>query len=208
MPKIYLNKDVYTAAMERFDIIFKCFDNVYFSVSGGKDSSVMLQLAARKAREYGKKFSVLYIDLEAQYAATIEHIEALIEEVSDVLDIWYWIAMPLSLRNAVSVIQPKWICWDEKDKHKWVRDMPVNKRAIVINEHNYPKEWDWFERDVYKRQEHRKKRELNYSICGFLGNKSVRIWEAVYEKLGAEEVLKTEELIPPSIRKDVYKRQE
>ena len=79
MPKIYLNKDVYTAAMERFDIIFKRFDNIYFSASGGKDSSVMLQLAARKAREYRKKFSVLYIDLEAQYTATIEHIEELIE---------------------------------------------------------------------------------------------------------------------------------
>lgn len=148
MPKIYLNKDVYTAAMERFDIIFKRFDNIYFSASGGKDSSVMLQLAARKAREYRKKFSVLYIDLEAQYTATIEHIEVLIEEVSDVLDTWYWIAMPLSLRNAVSVIQPKWICWDEKDKNKWVRDMPVNKRAVIINEHNYPKEWDWFERGM------------------------------------------------------------
>lgn len=51
--------------------------------------------------------------------------------------------------------------------------------------------------------EHRKKRKLNYSICGFLGNKSVHIWEAVYEKLGAEEVLKAEELIPPSIRKRI-----
>lgn len=29
MPKIYLNKDVYTAAMERFDIIFKRFDNIF-----------------------------------------------------------------------------------------------------------------------------------------------------------------------------------
>lgn len=51
--------------------------------------------------------------------------------------------------------------------------------------------------------EHRKKRELGYSICGFLGNKSVRIWEAVYEKLGAEEVLDAEEPIPPSIRERI-----
>lgn len=148
MPKIYMNKDVYTACMERLDIIFENFDNFYFSVSGGKDSSVMLQLAAQKARKHGKKFSVLYIDLEAQYKATIDHIKELIEEVSDVIETWYWIAMPLSLRNAVSVIQPKWICWDEKDKHKWVRDMPVNEKAFVINEHNFPKEWDWFERGM------------------------------------------------------------
>lgn len=146
MPKIYTDKNVYDAALERFDIIFQEFDNYYFSVSGGKDSSVMLQLAAQKAREHGKKISVLFIDLEAQYEATIEHVEELIKEVEDVLEVWYWIAMPLSLRNAVSVIQPKWICWDEKEKGKWVRELPKNK--WVINEHNYPKEWTWFFRGM------------------------------------------------------------
>lgn len=146
MPKIYTDKNVYDAALERFDIIFQEFDNYYFSVSGGKDSSVMLQLAAKKAREHGKKISVLFIDLEAQYEATIEHVEELIKEVEDVLEVWYWIAMPLSLRNAVSVIQPKWICWDEKEKGKWVRELPKNK--WVINEHNYPKEWTWFFRGM------------------------------------------------------------
>ncbi|MEI3499779.1 MAG: phosphoadenosine phosphosulfate reductase family protein [Bacilli bacterium] len=98
-----------------------------FSISGGKDSSVMLQLAAIKAREMNVKFSVLYVDFEAQYKATIDHVEELIDEVSDVIDTWYWIALPLSLRNAVSVIQPKWICWDNNDKAKWVRNMPTGK---------------------------------------------------------------------------------
>lgn len=121
MPKIYNNKNVYEAAMERFDIIFTEFDDYYFSVSGGKDSSIMLQLAARAARKHQKKFSVLFIDLEAQYKATINHILELIEDVRDVLDCWYWTALPLSLRNAVSILQPKWICWDKNDKKKWVR---------------------------------------------------------------------------------------
>ena len=142
MPKIYNGKDVYTAAMERFEFIFNNFDNYYISVSGGKDSSVMVQLAAKKAREMNKKFSVLYIDLEAQYKATIDHIYDLIEEVDDVLDTWYWIAMLLALRNAVSIIQPNWICWNKKEKRKWVREMPKNK--WVINEDKYPKEWTWF----------------------------------------------------------------
>lgn len=66
MPKIYTDKNVLEAALERYDIIFDNFENVYFSVSGGKDSSVMLQLAARKAWEYNRKIDVLYIDLEAQ----------------------------------------------------------------------------------------------------------------------------------------------
>ena len=64
MPKIYNDKNVYEAAMERFDIIFTEFNDYYFSVSGGKDSSIMLQLAAQAARKHQKKFSVLFIDLE------------------------------------------------------------------------------------------------------------------------------------------------
>ncbi|WP_061564879.1 DUF3440 domain-containing protein [Heyndrickxia coagulans] len=146
MPKLYTDKDVLSAALERFEIMFNEFDNMYLSVSGGKDSSVMLQLAAHVARKLGKKFSVLYIDLEAQYKATIQHVQELIEETDDVVERFYWCALPLSLRNAVSVIQPKWICWDEKDKKKWVRPMPKNKH--VVNEHNYPEEWTWFRRGM------------------------------------------------------------
>lgn len=134
MPKVYTDNNVYEGAIERFDIIFNDFDNVYFSVSGGKDSSIMLQLAAQEARRLGKKFDVLYIDLEAQYKATIDHIEELIDITSDVVRNWYWCALPISLRNAVSIIQPKWICWDKNDKDKWVREMPNNPH--VINEDN------------------------------------------------------------------------
>ena len=53
MPKIYRDKNVYEAAMERYDIIYKNFDHIYFSVSGGKDSSIMLQLAVGAARRTG-----------------------------------------------------------------------------------------------------------------------------------------------------------
>lgn len=140
IPKIYSNKNVLEAAIERLQIVFNEFDNIYLSVSGGKDSSVMMQLAAREARKLNKKFSILYIDLEAQYKATINHIEELIEDNKDVLDEIYWICLPISLRNAVSVIQPKWICWDRDEQHKWVRNMPGHN--YVINEDNCP--FDWF----------------------------------------------------------------
>ena len=148
MAKIYKSQNVFDAAIERFEIIFSEFDNYYFSVSGGKDSSVMVQLAAMVARRMGKKFSVLYIDLEAQYQETIKHIHELIECTQDVVENWYWCALPLSLRNAVSAIQPKWICWDKKDQEKWVRDMPTSDIATILNEDSYPKEWNWFERGM------------------------------------------------------------
>lgn len=145
MGKVYnYDKNVLEATFERYDIIFQEFDHIYFSFSGGKDSSLMVQLAAMKAREYGKKIDILYIDLEAQYKATIDHVYKMIDSEKDVIDDFYWIALPMSLRNAVSVIQPKWICWDEDDKHKWVRDMP--KLDCIINTANNP--FDFFRKGM------------------------------------------------------------
>ena len=74
MPKIYLEKNVLDAAFERLETIFQNFDAIYFSVSAGKDSSVMVQLANIVAKKYNKKFDVLYIDFEAQYKLTIKHV--------------------------------------------------------------------------------------------------------------------------------------
>lgn len=149
MPKIYRDINVYDAAVERCQIVFKEFDNYYVSVSGGKDSSVLLQLMAQEARKTGKKISVLYIDLEAQYKATIDHINELIDITSDTVENWYWVAMPLSLRNAVSAIQPKWICWDKKDQDKWVREYPTDRKDVILcTEDNHPDGWDWFYRGM------------------------------------------------------------
>jgi len=136
MSKVYLNKDVLTATFERLEIIFNNFKRVYFCVSAGKDSSVMVQLANIVAKRMNRKFDVLFIDLEAQYRCTIEHLYEL-KQLSQI-DTFYHIALPLALRNAVSVLQPKWICWEEESKHLWVRDLPKDS----INIHNCP--FDWF----------------------------------------------------------------
>ncbi len=138
MPKIYLEKNVLDAAFERLETIFQNFDAIYFSVSAGKDSSVMVQLANIVAKKYNKKFDVLYIDLEAQYKHTIDHVYEL-KKLSQI-DTFYHIALPLALRNAVSVLQPKWICWEEESRNLWVRDLPEDS----INIYNCP--FDWFKK--------------------------------------------------------------
>ncbi|HHX68694.1 MAG TPA: phosphoadenosine phosphosulfate reductase family protein, partial [Gallicola sp.] len=104
MAKKYLDKNVLDAAFERMEYAFNNFDNIYFSVSGGKDSSVMIQLANMVAEKLNKKYDILFIDLEAQYKRTIEHIEEL-KKLSKIRD-FYHICLPISLRNAVSVLQP------------------------------------------------------------------------------------------------------
>lgn len=135
MPKVYLEKNVLDATFERLEFIFDNFDNVYFSVSGGKDSSVMVQLANMVAKKKNKKFDVLYIDFEAQYKLTIKHVYEL-KKLSQIRD-FYHIALPMALRNAVSILQPKWICWEEESKDLWVRDLPKDS----INMSNCPFPW-------------------------------------------------------------------
>ncbi len=144
--KKYRDQNVLDAARERIHYVFDEFDNVYLSVSGGKDSSVQMQLVrdVLEERDNGETFDMLFVDLEAQYQATIDMVETLIENSEHVLDTVYWCCLPLSLRNAVSQIQPKWTCWNEAEREKWVREMP--DRAEVLTADDNP--FDFFEPEM------------------------------------------------------------
>ena len=129
--KIYNDKNVFDAAMERIEFAFDNFENLCVSYSGGKDSTVMIQLVEMMAQKKNKKYDVLFIDMEAQYLMTIEHIKTLKNKLEHIRD-FYWVCLPLSLRNAVSVFEPRWICWEKSKREKWVREMP----EFAINEDN------------------------------------------------------------------------
>lgn len=118
-----LGINVYQAAQSRLKWCFDHFSKVYLSFSAGKDSTVMLHMAAEEARKRGRKFGVLLVDLEAQYKMTIEHALDCCELHKDVIDL-YWVSLPLALRNAVSVYEPKWECWEPASKDNWVRQPP------------------------------------------------------------------------------------
>lgn len=119
-----LKQSVLEAAKERISWTFDNFQKVYISFSGGKDSTVMLHLLADEARKRSRKFGLLIVDLEGQYKFTDEHLRNTIEEYKDVTEV-YWVCLPIVLRNAVSVYEPRWICWDENRKDDWIRPMPV-----------------------------------------------------------------------------------
>jgi predicted phosphoadenosine phosphosulfate sulfurtransferase len=118
-----LGMDVLTAARERIAWAFEAHTKVYLSFSAGKDSTVMLHLVADEARKRNRRFGLLLIDLEGQYKVTIEHGLRCYEDYADVADP-YWVCLPLALRNAVSVYQPKWQCWDPDNQEAWIRQPP------------------------------------------------------------------------------------
>lgn len=125
MPKTRIGIDVLTAARHRISWTFDRFEKVYLSFSAGKDSTVMLHLVAEEARKRKRKFGLLLIDLEGQYKLTIDHATACFKEYEDCTEP-FWCCLEIHLRNAVSVYEPHWICWDETKKESWIRDKPIN----------------------------------------------------------------------------------
>ena len=113
--KKYTNQNVLDAARERVRFTFDNFKKVYLSFSGGKDSTVMFHIVAEEARLRKQKFAVLIVDLEGQYEMTINHLLNVCEEYKEIIEL-YWVCLPINLRNAVSVYQPQWKCWDKKQE--------------------------------------------------------------------------------------------
>jgi predicted phosphoadenosine phosphosulfate sulfurtransferase len=132
--KVELSISVLEAARDRVSKTFDDFDRIYISFSGGKDSTVMTHLVLEEAIKRGRKVGLLIIDLEAQYKATIDHIEEMIDKYKDHIDL-HWFCGELLLRNAVSDYMPKWVCWDESKKDLWIREKP--KYASDLSQYDF-----------------------------------------------------------------------
>lgn len=123
MLKEPMGLNVLEAARERIAWTFDTFPRVYVSFSAGKDSTVMLHLVADEAKRRGRKFGLLLIDLEGQYKLTIDHALRCVDMYADLIDL-HWVCLPIHLRNAVSVYEPFWKCWDKDARDAWIRPMP------------------------------------------------------------------------------------
>lgn len=132
MSKFRLETNVYEESVKRVNWTFDNFEKVYLSFSAGKDSTVMLHITLQEAKKRKQKIGLLIVDLEGQYKLTIDHIHECIDMYKDYIDL-YWVCLPLHLRNAVSVYEPFWLCWDDDRKDDWIRELPSN----CISEHDY-----------------------------------------------------------------------
>jgi predicted phosphoadenosine phosphosulfate sulfurtransferase len=123
MPKKKLGISTYEAAKQRISYTFDRFKKIYLSFSGGKDSTVMLHMVMDEAIRRKVKIGILFVDLEGQYKLTIDHITNCLEMYKAHI-VPYWCCLPIHLRNAVSVYETHWICWDESRKEDWIRQKP------------------------------------------------------------------------------------
>ena len=83
-------KNVYELAQERLHIIFKEFDNICVSFSGGKDSGVLLNLCIDYIRRNNlkRKLCVYHMDYEIQYSMTIDYVDRILEANKDILEVY------------------------------------------------------------------------------------------------------------------------
>ena len=81
-------KNVYELTQERLAVLFKEFDNIYVSFSGGKDSGVLLNLCIDYIRRNNLKIKlgVFFMDYEVQYDHTIAIINRIMEKKKDILE--------------------------------------------------------------------------------------------------------------------------
>ena len=121
--KQHLGVNVLEAARQRIAWTFDTFPRIYISLSGGKDSTVTTHLVMDEAIKRGRKVGLMYIDFEAQYKHTIDHLEEMYELYKDHIEP-FWVALPIHLRNAVSVYEHHWVCWEPGREADWVRNPP------------------------------------------------------------------------------------
>lgn len=131
--KVALECDVFTAAKQRIAYAFDNLERIIVAFSGGKDSSVMLHMVMDEAIQRDRKVAVMFIDFEAQYSATIQHVEEMFAMYRDHIEP-HWVAMPMLLRNALTNYEPQWVCWDESCPEMWVREKP----RVYKTYHDYP----------------------------------------------------------------------
>ena len=128
--KVYnKNKNVYQAAIERMNIIFDNHDKIVVSMSGGKDSIVLMYIALEIAKQRNRKVYVFFLDQEFEYNCTIDIITEVMK-MANVIPLWFQIhgILPTAISHEEYWLEP----WNPKQKEMWLRSQ---KRVSIKQIH-------------------------------------------------------------------------
>lgn len=176
--------NVYELALQRLDLVFHDFDNIYVSFSGGKDSGVLLNMCIDYIRRNGlkKKIGVFHMDYEVQYTETTKYVERMFADNSDILEV-YHVCVPFKVPTCTSMFQTYWRPWDDEHRDLWVRKLPQNcytKEDFDFYDENM---WDYDFQTMFATWYHQRKQA--YKTCCLIGirtQESFNRWRTIYSE--------------------------
>lgn len=117
MSEYCLDKNVFETSLDRIRMIYDNFDEVVVSMSGGKDSTIVYQLALIVAKEKGRlPLKVYWLDQECEWQATVDYMNDIMRS-PDVSPCWYQV--PLDFTNSTNHKDNFFRIWDENEREKW-----------------------------------------------------------------------------------------
>lgn len=123
MPRIWLKENVLQAAQARISRLFDEFGEILVNFSGGKDSTVILNLALAEATNRGRlPLKVMWLDQKAEWQCVADYIRTV---MNDPRVKPYWFQGPFRLFNATTTGEDPWLhCW--KEGAQWMRPKEPN----------------------------------------------------------------------------------
>lgn len=183
-------KNVYELACERLEVIFREFDNIYISFSGGKDSGVLLNLCIDYIRKHRlkRRIGVFHMDYEIQYRMTLDYVGRTFSENRDILDV-YHVCVPFRVTTCTSMYQNYWRPWDDAQKDLWVRPLPGD--ALTAGDFPFydRRMWDYDFQTAFSRWLHeRNGATRTCCLVGIRTQESYNRWRTIYH--GSQELYK------------------
>lgn len=134
---IYMENNVFDEALNRIRMLFDTHDDIIVSMSGGKDSTVVFNLALMVAREKSRlPLKVFWLDQEAEWQHTVDYMNEIFNmpEVEP-----YWFQIPFDFTNSLSAQSNFLRVFDEACESKWVHkksDISIKENPTKFNRYH------------------------------------------------------------------------
>lgn len=121
--KFYLGKNVFDAALDRIRYLYDEFGDIMVCISGGKDSTVLMNLSLIVAEEKSRlPLEVMFLDQEVEWQCAIDYIRGCMNDprIKPI-----WLQIPMRMGNASSLGSKYLMAW-QGDPSKWMRPKEPN----------------------------------------------------------------------------------
>lgn len=145
MPKLYIGSDVFSVALARMEELYKRGHEVVVACSGGKDSTVCVELAVLAARNTGRlPAKIQFVDEEILLPGTHDYLMRLAQRTKEIDMTWAIANQPNP--NPFNREQPYWFAFDpDVPPEDWV-SLPPSFASFLkekdlfdaINTESYP----------------------------------------------------------------------